>query len=243
MLLNHLFQFRIVSKEWSRKNKTVAPKIQTAKIPTRLAMPMARARSGRLRQPDVKTVLVANADWWNKGSPPGNLTQVDILPVKSMPRAAAALLPVKSISCSIPAAGHCAAENQHQRQDSTAEARAIHRLRSFQATNCSTQRRKGGKNRSGRTGASGDRPRHRHRSHQGQSDAQSCEFQRDRKVPRSGAKGLQKEAGSVTTTTRTKAKTVWPMRAIQTGSISRWIAAISNRRRHLPVIPDSADAP
>ncbi len=45
------------------------------------------------RQPDIKTVLVANENWWNKNSPEkGNITQVDLLPVKSNATRAAALL-------------------------------------------------------------------------------------------------------------------------------------------------------
>ena len=103
VLLNHLFQFRIVSKEWSEKNKSVNPQNYKDGEDTFAS----RNTNGTgpfkvtLRQPDVKTVLVANADWWNKNSPEkGNLTQVDILPVKSNATRAAALLSAKSTSCS-----------------------------------------------------------------------------------------------------------------------------------------------
>ena len=95
VLLNHLFQFRIVSKEWSEKNKSVNPQNYKDGEDTFAS----RNTNGTgpfkvtLRQPDVKTVLVANPDWWNKNSPEkGNLTQVDILPVKSNATRAAALL-------------------------------------------------------------------------------------------------------------------------------------------------------
>ncbi len=95
VLLNHLFQFRIMSKEWAVKNKSETPQNYTDREDTFAS----RNTNGTgpfkvtLRQPDVKTVLVANADWWNKSSPEkGNLTQIDLLPVKSNATRAAALL-------------------------------------------------------------------------------------------------------------------------------------------------------
>lgn len=95
VLLNHLFQFRIASKEWAVKNKSEIPQNYKDREDTY----SSRNTNGTgpfkvtLRQPDVKTVLVAYADWWNKGSPEkGNLTQVDLLPVKSNATRAAALL-------------------------------------------------------------------------------------------------------------------------------------------------------
>ena len=95
VLLNHLFQFRIMSREWAVKNKSEAPQNYTDREDTFAS----RNTNGTgpfkvtLRQPDVKTILVAYADWWNKGSPEkGNLTQVDLLPVKSNATRAAALL-------------------------------------------------------------------------------------------------------------------------------------------------------
>ncbi len=95
VLLNHLFQFRIASKEWAVKNKAEAPQNYKDREDTYAS----RNTNGTgpfkvtLRQPDVKTVLVANPDWWNKNSPEkGNLAQVDLLPVKSNATRAAALL-------------------------------------------------------------------------------------------------------------------------------------------------------
>lgn len=95
VLLNHLFQFRILSKEWAVKNRAEAPQNYKDREDTYAS----RNTNGTgpfkvtLRQPDVKTVLVANGDWWNKNSPEkGNLTQVDLLPVKSNATRAAALL-------------------------------------------------------------------------------------------------------------------------------------------------------
>ena len=95
VLLNHLFNFRVMSKEWAVKNKTENPQNYKDREDTFAS----RNTNGTgpfkvtLRQPDIKTVLVANADWWNKNSPEkGNLTQVDLLPVKSNATRAAALL-------------------------------------------------------------------------------------------------------------------------------------------------------
>ena len=95
VLLNHLFQFRIISKEWAVKNKAEVPQNYKDGEDTYAS----RNTNGTgpfkvtLRQADVKTTLVANPDWWNKSSPEkGNLTQVDLLPVKSNATRAAALL-------------------------------------------------------------------------------------------------------------------------------------------------------
>ncbi len=95
VLLNHLFQFRIASKEWAIKNKSQVPQNYKDREDTY----SSRNTNGTgpfkvtVRQADVKTVLVANPDWWNKNSPEkGNLTQIDLLPVKSNATRAAALL-------------------------------------------------------------------------------------------------------------------------------------------------------
>jgi len=95
VLLNHLFQFRIMSKEWCIKNKAEIPQNYKENEDTFAS----RNTNGTgpfkvtLRQPDVKTVLVANEDWWNRNAPDhGNVTQVDLLPVKSNATRAAALL-------------------------------------------------------------------------------------------------------------------------------------------------------
>ena len=95
VLLNHLFNFRVMSREWAVKNKTETPQNYKDREDTFAS----RNTNGTgpfkvtLRQPDIKTVLVAYEDWWNKNSPEkGNLTQVDLLPVKSNATRAAALL-------------------------------------------------------------------------------------------------------------------------------------------------------
>lgn len=95
VLLNHLFNFRVMSKEWAVKNKTETPQNYKDREDTYAS----RNTNGTgpfkvtLRQPDIKTVLVAFDDWWNKASAEkGNITQVDLLPVKSNATRAAALL-------------------------------------------------------------------------------------------------------------------------------------------------------
>ncbi|MEQ1517711.1 MAG: ABC transporter substrate-binding protein, partial [Usitatibacteraceae bacterium] len=95
VLPNHLVNFRIMSKEWAVKNKSETPQNYNDREDTFAS----RTTNGTgpymvtSRQPDIKTVLVANANWWNKNSAEkGNITQVDLLPVKSNATRAAALL-------------------------------------------------------------------------------------------------------------------------------------------------------
>jgi peptide/nickel transport system substrate-binding protein len=95
VLINHLFNFRVMSRDWSVKNKSETPQNYKDGEDTFAS----RNSNGTgpfkvtLRQPDVKTVLVANEDWWNKAAGErGNVTQVDILPVKSNATRAAALM-------------------------------------------------------------------------------------------------------------------------------------------------------
>ena len=95
VLLNHLYQFRIMSKIWASKNNALTPQNYKSNEDTFAS----RNTNGtgpfsvKLRQPDVKTVLVANADWWNNASKEkGNVTQVEMLPIKSNATRMAALL-------------------------------------------------------------------------------------------------------------------------------------------------------
>ena len=95
VLLNHLFNFRIMSKEWTVKNKSETPQNYKDREDTFASRNTNGTGPFKVtsRQADIKTVLVANADWWNKNSPEkGNVTQVDLLPVKSNATRAAALL-------------------------------------------------------------------------------------------------------------------------------------------------------
>lgn len=95
VLLNHLFGFRIMNKAWAIKNNSVNPQNYKDKEDTF----SSRNTNGTgpfmitVRQTDVKTVLVANPNWWNAKSPErGNVTEVVLLPIKSNATRAAALL-------------------------------------------------------------------------------------------------------------------------------------------------------
>ena len=95
VLLNHIFTFRIMNKAWAIKNNSVNPQNYKDKEDTF----SSRNANGtgpfmlKERQTDVKTVLVANPNWWNADSPErGNVTQVILLPIKSNATRAAALL-------------------------------------------------------------------------------------------------------------------------------------------------------
>ena len=95
VLPNHLFQLRIMSRAWAMKNKAETPQNYKDKEDTYAS----RHANGtgpfmvKERQPDVRTVLIAHPDWWNKASPEkGNLTEVTLLPIKSNPTRMAALI-------------------------------------------------------------------------------------------------------------------------------------------------------
>jgi peptide/nickel transport system substrate-binding protein len=95
VLPNHLFGLRIMSKAWATKHNALTPQDYKAKEDTYAS----RHANGtgpfmlKERQPDVKTVLVANPNWWNNASPEkGNVTEVTVLPIKSNQTRIAALL-------------------------------------------------------------------------------------------------------------------------------------------------------
>lgn len=95
VLILHLVNFRIMSKAWSTKHNTLAPQNHKEKEETFAA----RNTNGTgpfkvtLRQPDVKTVLSENPDWWNKAAPDhGNVKEVIWTPVKAPSTRIAALL-------------------------------------------------------------------------------------------------------------------------------------------------------
>ncbi len=95
VLLNHMFFFRIMSKAWAIKNNALLPQNYKDKEDTFAS----RNTNGTgpfmvtVRQPDVKTDLVENPNWWNKASPEkGNITTVTLLPVKNNATRLAALL-------------------------------------------------------------------------------------------------------------------------------------------------------
>jgi peptide/nickel transport system substrate-binding protein len=95
VLLNHMTDFRIMNKAWAVKNNALLPQNYKDAEDTF----SSRNTNGtgpfmvKERQADVKTVLLAHPDWWNKASPEkGNVTEVILLPVKSNATRAAALL-------------------------------------------------------------------------------------------------------------------------------------------------------
>ena len=95
VLINHLFHFRVMSKIWANKNAALTPQNFKANEDT-FASRNANGTGPfmvKLRQPDVKTVLVANPNWWNSASnEKGNVTEVEMLPIKSNATRVAALL-------------------------------------------------------------------------------------------------------------------------------------------------------
>jgi peptide/nickel transport system substrate-binding protein len=83
IMLEHLTTVQIMSKAWSEKNKVVRPLDFSAKEES-FASTHANGTGPyvlKAREPDVKTVMVRNPDWW--GKPEGNVTEVTYLPIKS----------------------------------------------------------------------------------------------------------------------------------------------------------------
>lgn len=95
VLLLHLANFRIMSKAWSARHNVLTPQNHKEKEETFAARHTNGTGPFRvtLRQPDVRTVLAANQDWWNRGAADqGNLTEIVWTPVKSPATRIAALL-------------------------------------------------------------------------------------------------------------------------------------------------------
>lgn len=95
VLLNHLFNFRIMSKTWCMKNNSAAPQNYKDNEDT----VASRNTNGTgpfmvvSRQPDVKTILKENPEWWNRASAErGNVTQVVWQPIKAPGTRSAALI-------------------------------------------------------------------------------------------------------------------------------------------------------
>jgi peptide/nickel transport system substrate-binding protein len=94
VLLRQLTEIRIMSKAWSEKNKVLQPQNFVQKEETFAA----RNANGtgpymlKSRETDVRTVFVANPNYWGKGQAKGNVTEVVYTPVKSDATRTAALL-------------------------------------------------------------------------------------------------------------------------------------------------------
>jgi peptide/nickel transport system substrate-binding protein len=91
-LIQNLAGVRIMSKSWSEKNKATQPQNFKEKEETF----SSRNTNGtgpymlKLRETDVKTVLVENPNWWGKRE--GNVTEAVYLPIKADATRVAALL-------------------------------------------------------------------------------------------------------------------------------------------------------
>jgi len=83
ILLEHATLVQIMSKAWCEKNRVQKPLDFSAKEES-YASTHANGTGPyvlKAREPDVKTVLVRNADWW--GKPEGNVTEVTYTPIRS----------------------------------------------------------------------------------------------------------------------------------------------------------------
>src|SRR6202521_608404 len=91
-LIQNLAGVRIMSRAWAEKNKVTQPQNFKDKEETF----SARNTNGtgpymlKLREADVKTVLVENPNWWGKRE--GNVTEATYLPIKADATRVAALL-------------------------------------------------------------------------------------------------------------------------------------------------------
>ena len=95
-LLQHLTQFRIMSRAWAIKNNTERPQDYKNKEDTVAARSANGTGAFILREwsPDVRVRLERNPEWWGHkaGMFEGNVTEVHLLPVKSAATRLAALL-------------------------------------------------------------------------------------------------------------------------------------------------------
>ncbi len=92
VLLRNLTNFRIMSKAWAEKNKSVNPQDYKAKEDTYASRNAMGTGPYRITawQPDQRISMVANKDWWDTNK--GNVTEITYLPIKSDATRVAALL-------------------------------------------------------------------------------------------------------------------------------------------------------
>jgi peptide/nickel transport system substrate-binding protein len=95
-LLQHLTQFRIMSRAWAVKNRAEKPQDYKAKEDTYSARHANGSGPFILKEytPDVRVVLAANKDWWGRkaGLWESNLDEVIMIPIQSNATRLAALL-------------------------------------------------------------------------------------------------------------------------------------------------------
>ena len=92
IMLEHATLVQIMSQAWCLKNKVERP-LDFSKKEESFASMHANGTGPYLlksREPDVKTVLVRNPNWW--GKPGGNVTEVTYLSIKSDPTRVSALI-------------------------------------------------------------------------------------------------------------------------------------------------------
>lgn len=92
VLLRNLTGFRIMSKAWAEKNKSVNTQDYKAKEDTYASRNAMGTGPYRITawQPDQKISMVANKDWWDTNK--GNISELTYLPIKSDATRVAALL-------------------------------------------------------------------------------------------------------------------------------------------------------
>lgn len=92
VLIPQLTELRIMSEAWSEKHNVTKPQNHIEKEETYAA----RNANGtgpyvlKTREPDIKTVLVENPNWWGKRE--GNVTEIEYRPIKSDATRIAALI-------------------------------------------------------------------------------------------------------------------------------------------------------
>ena len=92
IMLEHATLVQIMSRAWCVKNKVERPLDFSAKEESYASLHANGTGPYILksREPDVKTVLVRNPNWW--GKPEGNVTEVTYLSIKSDPTRVSALI-------------------------------------------------------------------------------------------------------------------------------------------------------
>ena len=92
ILLRNLVDFRIMSRAWSEKNKSVNVQDYKAKEDNYASRNVMGTGPYKITswQPDEKITMAINKDWWDTNK--SNVTEVSYLPIKSAPTRVAALL-------------------------------------------------------------------------------------------------------------------------------------------------------
>lgn len=94
VFLNQLTALRILNKEWLSKHNALRPQNYVGGEESFLAKHANGTGPFRLerREVDVKTIFVANHEWWDEANRKGNLERVEYIPIASPATRTAALL-------------------------------------------------------------------------------------------------------------------------------------------------------